>query len=256
MGTITQTSVVAFCVMMSPLLKLNECKLLEAYKFPVHTTESCPKNELEWLERSLALNCNKTNGYMCIPNEDITTLLEFCYYKPKVIIPKGCCLNLNKNSSAVNDFKCQNFSFGCPDFPYFSNEIYKIQSCVSIGKRCFLAQPYCHRTVSTETITEKTRNNTGENIKPYTSNTVDCILSGLCIFGWLLAIVSMIEDKLKCIARKNPISANATYVRIAVIVRDWFRYAVYRDGGRKQRKGRNRQKEKDIENQQKTTLEI
>lgn len=54
------------------------------------------------------------------------------------------------------------------------------------------------RTVSTETITEKTRNNTGENIKPYTSNTVDCILSGLCIFGWLLAIVSMIEDKLKC----------------------------------------------------------
>lgn len=63
--------------------------LLQIYKFPVYTTKSCPRTEPEWCERSVALNCNETNGYMCIPNEEITALLEFCYFVKKLIIPRG-----------------------------------------------------------------------------------------------------------------------------------------------------------------------
>lgn len=62
---------------------------MKGYTFPVYATESCPKNETKWIERSIALNCNETNGYMCILNEQLTVLSEFCYTKPKISIPKG-----------------------------------------------------------------------------------------------------------------------------------------------------------------------
>lgn len=59
------------------------------YKFPVYTTASCPKNKAEWLERSSVLNCTDRNGYMCLPNEMLTELVEFCYTKNVEPIPKG-----------------------------------------------------------------------------------------------------------------------------------------------------------------------
>lgn len=62
---------------------------IDGYKFPVYTTPSCPQNETEWLERSFVLNCTNQNGYMCIPNDMITVLVEFCYTKKVVPIPKG-----------------------------------------------------------------------------------------------------------------------------------------------------------------------
>lgn len=62
---------------------------IDGYKFPVYTTASCPQNETEWLERSSVLNCTDQNGYMCIPNEMITVLVEFCYTKKVVAIPEG-----------------------------------------------------------------------------------------------------------------------------------------------------------------------
>lgn len=70
---------------------------IDGYKFPVYTTPSCPKNETEWLERSLVLNCTDQNGYMCIPNEMLTDLVEFCYTKDAVFIPKG------KNDGEFNE---------------------------------------------------------------------------------------------------------------------------------------------------------
>lgn len=62
---------------------------LEGYEFPVFTTESCPRTLTEWNEQSTALNCNQTNAYMCVPNENITELLEFCYSQPQIRIVKG-----------------------------------------------------------------------------------------------------------------------------------------------------------------------
>lgn len=44
---------------------------------------------MEWNLRSSAINCTDTNGYMCIPNENITELLEFCYIHRQIPIEEG-----------------------------------------------------------------------------------------------------------------------------------------------------------------------
>lgn len=156
MERITRDAVLAFSIILFSNLDLYECR----YLIPALTTNSCPGNDTQWLERSSTLNCNETNGYMCIPNGEITVLLEFCYHEPIIIIPNGSCLVLHEHSFAVYDFKCRGFSFGCPDYPYFSNEIYKYQNCISIGKGCFLAEPHCNRTTTTKTITATSRYST------------------------------------------------------------------------------------------------
>lgn len=62
---------------------------LDGFAYPVYTTEVCPRNLTEWQKRSLAFSCNQTNAYMCVPNENITELLEFCYSEPQIRIVKG-----------------------------------------------------------------------------------------------------------------------------------------------------------------------
>lgn len=62
---------------------------LDGYKFPVYSTQFCPRNESEWNKRSSTLNCNNTNGYTCLPNQQFTELLEFCYTQPRILIEKG-----------------------------------------------------------------------------------------------------------------------------------------------------------------------
>lgn len=71
----------------SVFLSLKE--LLNGYRFPVYSTKSCPRNKIEWLQRSSGLNCTLWNGYMCMPDENLTTLLEFCYKRPMILIEKG-----------------------------------------------------------------------------------------------------------------------------------------------------------------------
>lgn len=63
-------------------------RALNGYKFSVYTTEFCPRNQNEWQNRSSTLNCTD-DSYMCIPNEHLTELLEFCYTKPITNIPPG-----------------------------------------------------------------------------------------------------------------------------------------------------------------------
>lgn len=94
----------------------NFQKNLDGYEFPVYSTERCPRNQTEWNERSFAISCNKTNGYVCLPNENITELLEFCYIYPFIWIQEG-----KEASSILNEysFLCDTitqvifFSFKC-----------------------------------------------------------------------------------------------------------------------------------------------
>lgn len=64
-------------------------KKLDGYEFPVYSTNSCPRNQTEWNQRSSAINCTEDNGYLCLPNENITELLEFCYNYPFILIQEG-----------------------------------------------------------------------------------------------------------------------------------------------------------------------
>lgn len=67
----------------------NFQKKLEGYRFPVYSTELCPRNQAEWNKRSSSINCNETNGYMCVPNYNLNQLLEFCSVYPFLWIEKG-----------------------------------------------------------------------------------------------------------------------------------------------------------------------
>lgn len=82
---------------------------MDGYIFPVYSTKACPKNKAEWLRRSFVLNCTARNGYMCIPNEHLTALVEFCYNVHKVAIPKG------KKHGSIMKYKIKKI-----------NELYKI----------------------------------------------------------------------------------------------------------------------------------
>ena len=62
---------------------------LDGYKFPVYTTEFCPRNKTEWEARSSEFNCNEDSSYACLPNENITELLQFCYPLQIISIEKG-----------------------------------------------------------------------------------------------------------------------------------------------------------------------
>ena len=62
---------------------------LTEYNFPVYTTEFCPRDEEEWNMRSSAFNCTEGHSYACLPNDNITVLIEFCYPLPIIAITKG-----------------------------------------------------------------------------------------------------------------------------------------------------------------------
>lgn len=61
----------------------------DGYQFPVYTTKICPRNQTEWENRLSALHCTDVNVYMCVPNENFTELLEFCYSSYKISIQSG-----------------------------------------------------------------------------------------------------------------------------------------------------------------------
>lgn len=89
------------------LLFLYFQKRLEGYQFPVYLTSFCPKDEIEWNKRSSAINCTSSNGYLCLPNENFTKLLEFCYTEPKIWILKGKSFILNFR----NVWRCLNANY-------------------------------------------------------------------------------------------------------------------------------------------------
>ena len=58
-------------------------------KVQLYTTTYCPKTKLDWNKRSADINCTDTTEYMCLPNVQLTELLEFCYSFSLIGIQKG-----------------------------------------------------------------------------------------------------------------------------------------------------------------------
>lgn len=59
-----------------------------------HKVEVCPKNTKEWQIASKRLNCanyilNPKNRYHCLPANDLSTLVEFCYNETRPGVGKG-----------------------------------------------------------------------------------------------------------------------------------------------------------------------
>lgn len=103
-------------------------------------------NKEAWDKSSDRLKCTKTHGYHCVPNSQLTSLIEFCYPRgEKILFQEGNCLEL-AGSGILNHFQCkQIFSSGCPDTFYFGNAIYKYPKCLAINTtlRCFDEDVQC-----------------------------------------------------------------------------------------------------------------
>lgn len=54
--------------------------------------QNCPSNNTEWMKASERLNCSSINNtlvYHCVPNENVSSLVEFCYNTKRIGVPKG-----------------------------------------------------------------------------------------------------------------------------------------------------------------------
>ncbi|XP_065926097.1 uncharacterized protein [Magallana gigas] len=182
---------------LASLLVQNECRKLNGYKFPVYATTFCPRNETEWIERSSTLNCNKSNGYTCLPNENFDQLLEYCYIVPVERIQKGFCLYLVKRASRTQSYSCRNFAQGCHNHSFFSNEIYKYPACISLGDGCFLAEPSCKSTTRPhiQSTTQQFKNGSINEWNRSTNNDDDGALFAAILLGIfiLLCILSLLS---------------------------------------------------------------
>ncbi|XP_055999259.1 ankyrin-3-like isoform X3 [Ostrea edulis] len=116
------------------------------YTFNVTSVTECPLNKEEWDAASDRLNCTETQGYHCVPDKYMTSLVEFCYTLGKKFpFHEGNCLEL-ASDGILNHFPCaKTFSCGCPDSFYFSNEIYKYPKCLQINAQlgCFDSDIQC-----------------------------------------------------------------------------------------------------------------
>ncbi|XP_065925447.1 uncharacterized protein [Magallana gigas] len=157
MKLLTRSCLALLGTFLSVCILHYECRLLDGYEFPVYSTELCPRNQSEWNKRSSAINCTDNNGYMCIPNDDRTQLLEFCYIYPRILITKDTCLYMYTSLSRVNAYNCRHFRSGCPSSIYLSSEIFKNPSCVMIGNGCFRAEQFCISSDTTTQLQETTK---------------------------------------------------------------------------------------------------
>ena len=59
-----------------------------------HRVKDCPRDEREWQKAASRLNCSKDfqstdNKYHCLPADNLTTLLEFCYNRTRTPVGEG-----------------------------------------------------------------------------------------------------------------------------------------------------------------------
>ncbi|XP_062610250.1 uncharacterized protein LOC134272031 [Saccostrea cucullata] len=119
------------------------------------SVSTCPKDASTWLSNGIKLQCpNDTLGrnlYQCVPNENRSSLVEFC--------SKGSIARFEANicpyavsSGYLDAIDCSSFLKGCPREPYNTNEVIKYPACLEINpqKRCYLANENCLNKTSQE----------------------------------------------------------------------------------------------------------
>lgn len=108
---------------------------------------SCPKTEAEFFKASERIGCgndiNGHNQYICIPNQEKTSLVELCYNEIMGVREKGNCLEATVGK--VIERTCENFVSGCPNDTFFDYGFYKYPACQNINTKdnCYVMDPSC-----------------------------------------------------------------------------------------------------------------
>nr|XP_034332630.1 uncharacterized protein LOC117691204 isoform X2 [Crassostrea gigas] len=108
----------------------------------------CPKDQDKVQMAAKRLRCNKdihgNNQYMCVPNKNKTSLVEFCYDGIMGLEDKGNCLEALSRKE-VSRHNCTSFSSGCPNDKFLKSNVFKYPECQSINTkhRCYVSDPSC-----------------------------------------------------------------------------------------------------------------
>nr|XP_022288426.1 uncharacterized protein LOC111100634 isoform X3 [Crassostrea virginica] len=91
------------------------------------SVEKCPATLAEVNASSKLLNCGfdpyGNNRYMCLPNTEKSSLVEFCFDGLMGIQEKGNCLE--EKDGRVILHSCSTFLSGCPKKPFNNYDFYK-----------------------------------------------------------------------------------------------------------------------------------
>lgn len=107
----------------------------------------CPKTYEEIKVASSKLRCKNdsygNNQYMCIPNSEKTSLVQFCDDGEMGLVEEGNCLEASVGRVILRN--CSEFLSGCPNTSYDRNAVYKYPKCQEINTvgRCYIADPSC-----------------------------------------------------------------------------------------------------------------
>nr|XP_022293324.1 uncharacterized protein LOC111103959 [Crassostrea virginica]XP_022293325.1 uncharacterized protein LOC111103959 [Crassostrea virginica]XP_022293326.1 uncharacterized protein LOC111103959 [Crassostrea virginica] len=97
--------------------------------------DKCPSNLTEKEKASKRLGCGSdkygNNQYICVPNVNMTNLVEFCFNGLMGTQEKGFCLRASGERLVPES--CESFSTGCPEDHYPKTEIYKYPACQTIN---------------------------------------------------------------------------------------------------------------------------
>ncbi|XP_078322460.1 uncharacterized protein LOC144622056 isoform X2 [Crassostrea virginica] len=138
----------------------------KTYRYPVFPVTSCPANAGDWKQAAKQRNCNLTgvrNTYLCLPNQEKTTILEFCYDEVRPMVQEDNCIEL-AGSGTINQYGCTMFTAGCPKNPYLSDFIYNHSSCLNINTQdgCYHEDPSCPNKTFNGLVRDLTYHTTGE----------------------------------------------------------------------------------------------
>lgn len=125
---------------------------------------NCPTNLTEIEIASNRLNCTNdiygNNRYICVPNFEKTSLVEFCYDGIMGIHKKNHCIETD--GQLLMEFNCLNFSSGCPKKFHLSYQFYKHPACQNINTEhhCYVMDPSCPHQVPEENTSSHDKTNT------------------------------------------------------------------------------------------------
>ncbi|XP_062570400.1 uncharacterized protein LOC134232454 isoform X2 [Saccostrea cucullata] len=113
-----------------------------------YTVDSCPGNKTEYTTSATRLGCgvdeNGRSQYVCVPNHQRSSLVEFCYKSTVGFYEKGNCIEVYESGN-LDQTNCLNFTDGCPANHFILSDLYKFPQCHRINplERCFFAEPSC-----------------------------------------------------------------------------------------------------------------
>ncbi|XP_048740022.2 serine/threonine-protein phosphatase 6 regulatory ankyrin repeat subunit A-like isoform X4 [Ostrea edulis] len=138
------------------------------------------------MKASERLNCSAIENtllYHCVPNENFSFLVEFCYNAKRIGVLQDNCLKLD-DSGTLQPTECKQFKHGCPNKFYFSNTVWQYPECLQINEniRCFRADESCQQS-SSLSVTSTGTNEPGYNETTTFLSTFNTTTSFLMVTG-------------------------------------------------------------------------